>query len=342
MHGSNASRLYHTSSNDVINDGNMPQTQETSVAHESGPETSVDTSTSKDSKDVHHSDGVDNNGDIPQLCSLSHPVMSPPSQHCSVQNVNSTNCLAVANSGQSEYFNDPGIMMRDDQTKKITYTRYCWPPIKIVVPEQSSMTPDHFAQVDNKVCQLYTHFTNHYQFWLEAREDCRKLCLSQEHMFCLERRLHTLEQHLANIHIDIERYVTVYEVQAAAAGNTTAYLSSWQKKNLTAVRHHLSELNKLQRDADPRSQLYAARQQKIDGLLQQESSILSELLVPRLPFDSPGNDTRCLSVLIHSSVAPVKTAFICKKISAINKTIQRSAANLQSNKGATATQERAG
>ena len=65
-------------------------------------------------------------------------------------------------------------------------------------------------------------------------------------MFCLERRLHTLEQHLASIHIDIERYVTMFEVQAAA-GNARAYLSRWQKKNLTAVRHHLSELNKLQR-----------------------------------------------------------------------------------------------
>ena len=65
--------------------------------------------------------------------------------------------------------------------------------------------------------------------------------------------------------------------------------------------------------------LFDIRQQKLLELSQKEAALLTEILIPRLPADSPGNNTRCLTSLLANNLQPAKTAFIRKKIDALNK-----------------------
>jgi len=170
MNGSNSYEVCH-GSNRALTDGESSLSQLTSVQRES--ETSVNTLFSQvrssELEDLIHfkdTDDESNNGDSEQKCSVSQPFVSSLNHDhlVSTPNVSPTYCAVIANNDeQLECFITPGVLFRGVQSGKTTYTNYCWPPVKVILPERSSMTAEIFSQVDNKVCQLYTLFTNHYQ-----------------------------------------------------------------------------------------------------------------------------------------------------------------------------------
>ena len=178
--------------------------------------------------------------------------------------------------------------------------------------DTSRLSVELFERLDTRVARLYREYNSAYWAWCELKGVRDMHARSGVRMPLTDRReLRSQRAVLASLHVDIERYARYL---AAAArlfrqSDATPPLSTWQRAELAAVDAHVTALG-------------ATRSELVTRLNARRRRLLADVTLPRLPDDSPGNDSTDLMRMLRAHLKPVKRAYVQDKLATLMRDAQ--------------------
>lgn len=237
-------------------------------------------------------------------------VMALEENVCEDQSGRSTPSISHSsfgsNKSEDNNTNDKRHPEKPSSTPDSFRTKYSFPPLRYEYGYSPMvLTAELFKRIDHNVCMLYAKFNSQ---WEKLQKLCKQLQttdLKTEKYSNLYQQYRSLEMEVADLHVDIEASVTLYESMRGPAKN---FLSIWQKKRLLKLHKELS-------DVQGGNVEIGGKSDEVISMMQTDVAKVKKcILIPKLPQESPGNKLKILLKLLPKTVEPSTVIFLTRKI----------------------------